>query len=155
MISESKVIELVNSRIDGSEIFLVDVTMGQANDIRVLVDTMEGVRIEACAELSRWLNTELYKIDENFSLEVSSPGLGSPLVKMQQYKKNIGRDVEVIFNDGKKKKGKLTEVDEAGITLETTEKLLSGGSQKKKKHVQVTKEFDFKDIKSTKIVIEF
>lgn len=155
MIQEGKVIELINSRIEGSDLFLVDVSTGKSNDIRVLVDSMEGVKVSECAELSRWLTGELELIDENFSLEVSSPGLGAPLVLKQQYMKNIGREVEVVFKDGKKKKGKLTGVTEDGIEMEVTEKMVAGGSQKKKKNVLVSKTFALEDIKSTKVVIEF
>lgn len=146
---------MVRKRIEGSEIFLVDVISGKANDIRVLVDSMEGVKIGECAELSRWLEGELELLDENFSLEVSSPGLSAPLVMKQQYLKNIGRTVEVVFQDGKKKKGKLTAVTDDGITMDVSEKMLSGGSQKKKKDVIVSKSFAFKDMKSTKVVVEF
>lgn len=155
MIQESKVRELVVSRIEGSGLFLVDVTMGMSGDIRVLVDSMEGVKIEECVELSRWLTAELDQAEENYSLEVSSPGLGAPLVLKQQYEKNIGRDVEVVFTDGKKKKGTLTLVDDDGITLEVHEKMVAGGSQKKKKNIVVSKSFAFKDIKSTKVVVKF
>jgi len=155
MIQESKVRELVHSRIEGSGLFLVDVVMGKSSDIRVLVDSMEGVKIEECVELSRWLTAELDKEDDNYSLEVSSPGLSAPLVLKQQYEKNLGRSVEVVFLDGKKKKGALKAVDDDGITLEVTEKMVSGGSQKKKKNVVVSKTFAFKDIKSTKVVVEF
>ena len=155
MIEESKVIELVQSKIEGSEIFLVDVSMGSSNDIRVLVDTIVGVSVGECADISRWLTGELDLIDENYSLEVSSPGLGAPLVIKQQYTKNIGREIEVILNDGKKKKGALKSVLKEGITMEIVEKMISGGSQKKKKNVLVSKEFAFKDIKSTKVVIKF
>ena len=146
---------MINSRIEGSGLFLVDVSTGTSNEIRVLVDSMEGVKVSECAELSRLLSAELEQIDENFSLEVSSPGLGSPLVLKQQYVKTIGRVVEVIFNDGKKKKGRLTGVGDDSITLEVTEKMLAGGSQKKKKDVLVDKTFALSDIKSTKVVIEF
>lgn len=155
MIEESKVIELVSSRIEGTDLFLVGVTMGNASDIRVLIDSIAGVSIGECAELSRWLTAELDLIDENFSLEVSSPGLGAPLLLKQQYLKNVGRDVEVILNDGKKKKGTLKSVSEDGINLDVTEKMIAGGSQKKKKNVIVSKEFKFQDIKSTKVVIKF
>lgn len=146
---------MVQSRIEGSGLFLVDILMGKSNDIRVLVDSMEGVKIEECVELSRWLTTELDLVDDNYSLEVSSPGLGAPLVLKQQYEKNLGRTVEVVFLDGKKKKGTLTAVDADGITMEVTEKMVAGGSQKKKKNVVVSKTFAFKDIKSTKVVVEF
>jgi ribosome maturation factor RimP len=154
MIDESRIIDLINSRIGGSDLFLVDVSTGSSNEIRVLVDSMEGVKISECAELSRWLTAELDQDDMDFSLEVSSPGLGSPFVLKQQYKKNIGRHVEVIFKDGKKRKGRLTGVGEDSITLEVTEKMLAGGSQKKKKSVLTEKSYGLNEIKSTKVVIE-
>ncbi len=155
MIEENKIRELLSERIEGSDLFLVDINMGRSNEIRVLVDSMEGVRIEECAELSRWLTAELNQDEEDFSLEVSSPGIGSPLLLRQQYMKNIGREVEVLFKDGKKKKGLLKNADDKEITLEVMEKQLAGGSQKKKKSVPVSKTFAFDDIKSTKVVITF
>ena len=155
MITDKKVHELVAQRIEGSGLFLVDVIISGGNNVRILVDSMEGVKIEECAEISRWLSGELDQLDENHSLEVSSPGLDTPLVLKQQYEKNIGRDVEVVFNDGKKKKGKLLAVTETEIELEVTEKALTGGSQKKKKHVQVNRTYALEEIKSTKVVISF
>lgn len=155
MITESKVKELVNSRIEGGDLFLVDINIGNSNAIRVLVDTMEGVRIEQCAELSRWLAGELDGGEENYSLEVSSPGLGSPLLVKQQYLKNTGQEVEVVFADGTRKKGLIESVGEDGIVLGVIEKMTGGGSQKKKKPVSVSRNVDYKDIKSTRVVIKF
>jgi ribosome maturation factor RimP len=155
MIEENKVRELVSSKLEGVDTFLVDVTIGSANDIRVLVDSMEGVSVEECAELSRWLTGEMDQDMENYSLEVSSPGLGAPLVLRQQYEKNIGREVEVVFTKGTKTKGILVSVEENNFVLEVTEKQISGGSQKKKKNIKVQKTLAFEDIKSTKVVIKF
>lgn len=155
MITEEKVQSLVEERIKESGLFLVDVIISGGNNVRVLLDSMEGVKIEECVEISRWLSAELDLLDESHSLEVSSPGLDAPLVLKQQYEKNIGRDVEVVFNDGKKKKGKMLAISETGIELEVTEKALTGGSQKKKKHVQVSRAYGFDEIKSTKVVISF
>jgi len=155
MIEESKVRELVSSRIRETALFLVDVSIGNSSEIRVLVDSMEGVSIGECADLSRWLTSELDSLDDNFSLEVSSPGLGAPLILKQQYEKNVGRDVEIVMKDGKKKKGVLLEVGDDSVILEVVEKQLAGGSQKKKKLVPVKKEFAYKDIKSTKVVVKF
>ncbi len=155
MITEDKIHELVNSKIEGSGLFLVDVKISGGNNVRVLLDSMVGVKVAECAEVSRWLSGELDLIDEDHSLEVSSPGLDAPLVLKQQYEKNIDRDVEVVFNDGKKKKGKLLAITETGIELEVSEKALAGGSQKKKKHVLVNKTYTLEEIKSTKVVISF
>lgn len=155
MILEEKVKELVSTRIEGSELFLVDVTISNGNNVRVLVDSLEGVKVAECAEISRGLSAELDLIDEDHSLEVSSPGLDAPLVLKQQYQKNIGRDVEVIFIDGKKKKGKLLAIGDNGIEIEVSEKAIAGGSQKKKKNILVKKNVTFDEIKSTKVVISF
>jgi ribosome maturation factor RimP len=155
MIEESKVIELVSAKIEGSDLFLVEVVLGTGNEIRVHIDSIEGVNVKECAELSRWLAGEIELIDEDFSLEVSSPGLGSPLLLPQQYIKNIDREVEVIFKDGGKKKGLLKSVEEEDFTIEVVEKMLGAGSQKKKKNIAVSKTIAFKDIKSTKVVIKF
>jgi ribosome maturation factor RimP len=141
MTDTDKVTSLVNSRIEGTGIFLVD--------------SREGVSIEECADLSRWLSAELDQDDENFSLEVSSPGLDAPLRLRPQYEKNIGREVEMVMKSGKKMKGTLREVKEDEIVVEVTEKQLAGGSQKKKKSVKVNRTFAFEDIKSTKVVITF
>jgi len=156
MIEEKNIKELVVSKIEDSELFLVDIKVGASNDIRVLVDSMEGVRIEECVSLSKALNADLELQDDNYSLEVSSPGIGEPLVVMQQYEKNIGRDVEVLLLDGKKKKGKLLSVSKESIEVEVIEKMIpEGGSQKKKKDVPVKKTFAFNEFKSVTIVITF
>lgn len=155
MINADSIIALTKERIEESNIFLVDVLVGHSNDVRVLVDSMEGVSIEECVELSRWLNGKLEAIEDNFSLEVSSPGIGAPFKVIQQYEKNISRELEVVFKDGKKKKGILTAISENGITLDVIEKQIAGGSQKKKKEIKVSKEFAFEDIKSSKEVIKF
>ena len=83
-----------------------------------------------------------------FSLEVSSPGLDEPLKLLRQYKKNIGRDVEVTMNDDVKKEGKLTAVTEQSITIEYTE-------GKGKKSIVKTEELPFDAVKQTKIQIKF
>ena len=85
---------------------------------------------------------------DDFSLEVSSPGLDEPLKLLRQYKKNVGREVEVITSDDVKKEGKLTEVTEEKITIEYTE-------GKGKKSVLKADEIFFTDIKQTKVQIKF
>ena len=86
--------------------------------------------------------------DGDFSLEVSSPGLDEPLKLQRQYKKNIGRFVEILMNDSTKKEGKLLEATEDGILIEWEE-----GKGKKKTSKQET--VLFSDIKNTKIQIKF
>jgi ribosome maturation factor RimP len=132
--------------------FLVEVRIKPTNNIKVFIDADEGVII---SDLIRY-NRKLYKIieesgfypDGNFSLEVSSPGLDEPLKLRRQYKKNVGRHVEVTFQDGSNKEGKLVETTEDGIVIET-----ETGKGKKREVKQES--ILFTDIKTTKIQIKF
>ena len=132
--------------------FLVDIRIKPTNNIKVFIDADEGMPL---SELIQY-NRKLYKILEesgmypgdDFSLEVSSPGLDEPLKKHRQYKKNIGRYVDVTLQDGGKKEGKLIEATEDGILVEWEE-----GKAKKKEVKQESILFD--QIKSTKIQIKF
>ena len=103
-------------------VFPVEVKISLANDIKVFLDADDGITIEKCTSV----NKALYKFieetglfpDGNFSLEVSSPGVDEPLKLHRQYKKNIGRKVEVLMNDGTTIEGTLLNVSDNEITIE-------------------------------------
>src|SRR5215218_2961329 len=132
--------------------FLVEIRIKPTNNIKVFIDADEGVIL---SELIGY-NRKLYKFveesglypDGNFSLEVSSPGLDEPLKLFRQYKKNIGRFVDVTLTDTSKKEGKLIEATEDGIVIET-----ETGRGKKKEIKQETVLFE--QIRNTKIQIKF
>ena len=132
--------------------FLVEVKIRPTNNIKVFLDGDSGISIEKCISYNR----QLYKLIENsglfpaddFSLEVSSPGLDEPLKLMRQYHKNTGRKVEVVLKDGVKTEGVLKQVTESGIIIEETR-----GKNKKKEVIEHN--FPFESIKSTKIQIVF
>ncbi len=134
------------------DIFLVSIKIKPTNNFKIYLDADSGLGIEKCIKINR----ALYKIMEemgmypegDFSLEVSSPGLDEPLKLLRQYKKNTGREVEVITNDDVKKEGRLTEVTEEKITIEYTE-------GKGKKAVVKKDDIFFNDIKQTKVQIKF
>lgn len=137
--------------LDG-DIFLVDMRVKPVNNLRIYLDADSGLGIEKCIKINRALyrqieETGLYP-DENFSLEVSSPGVDEPLKLNRQYKKNVGRDVEVTMNDETKKEGKLIEANEEGIIIEFAE-------GKGKKAVTQQLPVAFSDIKQTKVLIKF
>jgi len=140
MISAQKIRELLEQRIAGTDIFVVDATVRPGNMIMIEVDRPEGISIDECVEISRYLERQLDRDEEDFSLEVSSPGLGTPFKVMQQYEKNVGGEVEVVLKDGTKKSGKLDSVSAAGITM------IAGGK---------TVEIGFDDMKTTKTVVTF
>lgn len=135
-----------------TSIFLVGLKIKPTNNIRVYLDADEGLPIEKCVQLNR----KLYKLIEEsglypegeYSLEVSSPGIDEPLKLIRQYHKNIGRLVEVVFNDGTVKTGKLLQVAESDIIIEQTE-----GKGKKLQVQQVV--IPFENIKSTTVQIQF
>jgi ribosome maturation factor RimP len=117
MITEEKIKDIVEQHIQGTDVFLVEAKVRPGNVIRVHVDRQGGISIDECVEISRFLNRELDRDVEDFSLEVSSPGIGVPFKVKQQYEINVGRDIEVVREDGTQVKGKLESVDGDGITL--------------------------------------
>ena len=137
---------------DNPAYFLVEMKIKPTNNIKVFLDGDQGITIEKCITFNRALYK---KIEEagmfpggDFSLEVSSPGLDEPLKLFRQYKKNIGRPVEVILKDGIKVTGKMIEVQDDSILVEETK-----GKNKKLEVIQ--HHFPFENIKSTKIQAAF
>lgn len=132
--------------------FLVEIRIKPTNNIKVFIDADEGINLSVLIDYNRKLYKQLEESgmypDGDFSLEVSSPGLDEPLKKHRQYKKNVGRFVEVQLNDGAKREGKMIEATEDGFILET-----ETGKGKKKEVKQET--ILFTDIKSTKIQVKF
>jgi ribosome maturation factor RimP len=134
------------------EYFRVQVKIKPTNNVKVFIDGDNGITIEKCVQFNR----SLYKkIDEtgmfppgDFSLEVSSPGVDEPLRQHRQYNRNIGRFVEVVFNDGSKKEGKLVQVAELDIIIESFE-------GKGKKAVTQQLVIPFNNIKTTTVQIKF
>jgi len=126
--------------IQDSDIFLVEVLVKPGNAIKVHVDKSEGISIDECVVLSRFLNESLDRDVEDYSLEVSSPGLGGAFRVKQQYEKNLGRDIEVLYTDGMKVKGKLQEVSDEGVVLN-----IQGDDE----------EIRFEEIKTAKAIISF
>jgi ribosome maturation factor RimP len=132
--------------------FLVEVRIKPTNNIKVFIDADEGVVLSDLITYNRKLYKELEESgmypDGNFSLEVSSPGLDEPLKLFRQYKKNVGRNVDVMLVDGNKIEGKLIEATEDGIIIETE-------SGKGKKKVIKQESILFDQVKQTKIQIKF
>jgi len=130
--------------------FLVETKITAGNHIRLFVDGDNGIPIDKCVSISRLLYKQLEEsglfTDGVFSLEVSSPGLDEPLKLFRQYKKNIGRNVEVVLTDGTKKEGKLVAAEEYQIEVEE----FMGRKKEAKKHIIAVQ-----TIKTTKIQVVF
>jgi ribosome maturation factor RimP len=99
MIQESTVRALIDEAIEETDIFLVDLKISGGNKISVLIDAIGGLPIADCMKVSRGIDYNLDREDEDFSLDVSSPGLDKPFKVFRQYEKNIGRSVKVTIED--------------------------------------------------------
>ena len=148
-----KIEEFVKNFISGQkDLFLADVKIAPGNKVTVLLDGDHGVTIENCTVINKGLykfieETEIFG-ENNFSLEVSSFGVDRPLQLLRQYKKNIGRTIEVVFIDGKKEEGTLIDVSDDEIKIE----------QKTGKGNKMTKQTTtilFNQIKHTTVLITF
>jgi ribosome maturation factor RimP len=139
--------------------FLVDLRIKPTNNVKVFLDGDSGITIEKCVQVNRKLYRKIEESaiypDGDFSLEVSSAGLDEPLKLLRQYKKNIGRLVEIQLQDGTQKEGQLTDVSEEGIVLEVSSVKPSNGKLPSKKKEISSQSFLFNNIKSTKIQIVF
>ncbi|MPL88125.1 Ribosome maturation factor RimP [bioreactor metagenome] len=148
MIDKEKVQSIVNQELEGTDLFLVDLKIGKDNKISVFIDGDNGVTIQNCIDLSRKIESNFDREVEDFELSVFSSGVGEPLKLNRQYKKNIGRNIEVITNEeGGKIVGELLMVDEEKIVVKV--------QPKKKKDPIVEKEILIDNIKESKIIILF
>jgi ribosome maturation factor RimP len=140
MITDETIKDLVQQQIAGSDIFLVEAIVKPGNMIRVHVDRPEGISIEECVRISRFINEQLDRDVEDYSLEVSSPGVSAPFKVKQQYEKNVGHTIEVRLGDGDRVEGKLVKVSDQSILI-----LVKG------KEMEIL----FKDIDKAKTIISF
>jgi len=153
MIDKQQVIGIAEKWLSTKEgYFLVDVDVTPDNRIVVEIDQAEGVWIDDCVELSRFIESELDRDVEDYELEVGSAGIGQPFKVLQQYINHIGQEVEVLPKNGAKLKGILESANENGFVLKTTQKQKVEGS-KRPKNVEVEMPFGYDDVKYVKYVI--
>ncbi|MEE3384662.1 MAG: ribosome assembly cofactor RimP [Prevotella sp.] len=154
MIDKNIVRDLVNQWLEDKEYFLVDVEVSADDKIVVEIDHADGVWIEDCVELSRFIEERLNRDDEDYELEVGSAGLGQPFKVEQQYLNFIGKEVEVLGADGKKVKGVLKAVDGRDFTVSVQEKVKVEG--KKRPVMQdIDHQYNMDEVKYCKYLIKF
>ncbi len=150
---EKRVIELVEEKIvDRDDLFLVSVKLASTGQLSILIDGDNGVTIEDCVAVSRHVGFHLEEesvIETAYNLEVSSPGIDTPLSSERQFLKNIGRLVSIKLRTNEKREGKLLAYSEGGISIEETIK------EKGKKAVQQESLIPLDQITETKVLISF
>lgn len=154
MIDKNVVTRIVEEWLEGKDYFLVDVTVTPDDKIVVEIDYAEGVWIDDCVDLSRYIESKLNREVEDYELEVGSAGIGQPFKVLQQYIIHIGKDVEVLDKDGKKWTGVLAEANEANFTITVQTKVKPEGA-KRPKLVEQNVTFTYDEIKYTKYLISF
>jgi len=147
MIEKNKIEEIVKGLIAGSDIFLVSVKVSGSNKIVIHIDKNGGITIDECAMMHRKIEQCFNRDDEDYELQVSSPGIDTPFIVIEQYFKNEGKRVAVLDNDGKKHTGWLKNVTTGGFELETEIKVKG----KPKETIELS--FNFDQVKYTKTVL--
>lgn len=154
MIERNTVKTVVEEWLSGNDYFLVDVAFTPDDRIVVEIDHADGVWIEDCAELSRFMQERLGDELGDYELEVGSAGIGQPFKVEQQYLNHIGKDVEVLDAEGKKVQGVLKQVDGRDFVVTVKEKQKLEG-KKRPQLVDVDKTFNMDNIKYTKYLLSF
>lgn len=154
MIAKSKVEELAQKWLEDKDYFLCDIEVTPDNRILVEIDQKDGVWIEDCCALSRYIEENLDRDAEDFELEVGSAGLGQPFKVVRQYEIHQGDQVETQLTDGHKYCGTLTEVGTDTFTIVSQEKVKAEGD--KRPHMEdVARTLHYSEVAWTKYFINF
>ncbi|MBN9311449.1 MAG: ribosome assembly cofactor RimP [Chryseobacterium sp. 39-10] len=150
-----KIEELLNSFLtERDDLFLIDLKFSAADDITVILDGDNGVSVQDCLDASRAIEFNMDREEHDFSLQVMSAGLSEPLALPRQYRKNIGRDLDILLSDSTKIEGELAGVDDEKITL-----ILRYRKPKEvgkgKMDVVEEKEIPYSEVKKALVAIKF
>ncbi len=146
MIDKLKVLELAHDALEGSDKYVVNLKITSDNRIFVDIDGDNGINIDDCIELSRAIEGQLDREVEDFELNVSSAGADSPLKMPRQYKRHVGRRLEIKLKDGREMEATLQEAEDDHIVVRT---------KGTKKAAPETLTLPFADIMSAHVVIAF
>ena len=154
MIDKKALADFIESKLKGTDLFLVELEVSNDGRIRVEIDSDTSVDIDTCVELTRAIEAEFDRDKEDYELEVGSSGLTSPLKNDRQYRKHIGKEVEVLTCDGRKLKGILAAATPDSFTLRVEEKVKKEGE---KRPVIESRDinFGYGDVKHTKYLLKF
>lgn len=154
MLEKQNIKTLAEELTQDTPLFVVDVKATPSGEIEVLVDSDTSVAIDDCAGLSRAIENRLDREAEDFSLTVSSAGIGQPLKVYRQYRKLLGKAVEVILKNGAKIRAELRDATPDSITLAYEEKVTVEG-KKRKETVERIVEYPLEEVKSTAEYLDF
>lgn len=154
MIDKEFLIEQVEEYLTGSDNYLVDIIIQPGNLISIEIDNDQGVNIDDCVDLSRFIESKLNRDEQDFELTVGSVGLTAPFKSLRQYKKHIGNEVEVLTKKGIKLSGTLSSVTEEEFVVTISKKVKLEGA-KRKTEINEDLLFKYDEVKYTKYLIRF
>ena len=154
---KQKIEQLLQPLLENDKFFVVDikVSMSRLNSkVTILLDSDEGIKIDECRAISRQLGESLDEImPENYTLEVSSPGVDVLLKTERMYRKNIGRSLQITLTDGTIIIGKLESVDSQQIAIIEEKKRKPQRTLKTEEIIPMT--IAFEKIKESQVIISF
>ena len=151
----AKVEQLVQEFLETrKDLYLVDLKISAGDDITVILDGDGGLSLQDCLDASRAIEFNLDREEHDFSLQVMSPGLSEPLKFPRQYKKNMGREIDVLLMNDEKIQGEITAVDEESVTL-TLRYRRPKFVGKGKEDVVEEKQILFSEIRKALVIIKF
>ena len=153
MISENKIKSLAIDCLTETDRFIVHIGVSASNQINIIIDGDKGVTIDHCVELSRFIENSLDREIDDFELKVASAGIDYPYLSLRQYKKNIGKAVKVLLNDGTVKRGLLIAADEVAVEIE--EEIERKHKKSKKMETGPAIRIPMKEINQTKGLVIF
>ena len=154
MLDKAEVTRVVEEAIEGSDLFVVQVTITRDNIITVDLDSDSSVDIDQCIKVNDAVLAAFDRDVEDYELTVGSYGISSPLLVRRQYNKNIGQEVDVLTRDGRKLKGVLTAADDEDFTIEVLTKVKVEG-KKRPEQMMVPERITYDNAKQTKCIISF
>lgn len=141
-------------KIEGTDYYILEVDIKPGNNIKVELESMGPVSISDCVDISRQIEHNLDRDAEDFSLQVTSPGLDKPLRDHRQYMKNVGRNLKIQRTEGSELEGELIAANEEGVKVFTKRKERVPG-KKKKITIEEEVELSYAEIRQAKIKINF
>ena len=145
MIDKFKVLDIVKDVLEGSDKYLINMKITPDNRIFVDIDGDNGINIDDCIEVSRAIESQLDRDEEDFELNVSSAGADSPLKMPRQYRRHVGRELNVTPFDGEQVEGTLMEADDQHFVIK-----IKGKKKESAREVS----FTYEDVKTAKVVVK-
>lgn len=154
MVSKLHIEQICNTHLNGTDKFVTTIKISADNHITVAIDGDNGVTIDDCVALSRAIESTLNRDAEDFSLDVTSHGATAPLVSARQYRKHVGRDIEVRLLDNSRAEGTIVSADDNGVLITWSERQ-NKPVGKGKVTVELQKEINYNTIKEARIKLRF